>query len=71
MRGTWRTTDGGSGGSDLGTVALVVLSAALALRLAGPVLAATVVLHVVLILAALIVGLGAAGLPGPGRAWVC
>ena len=50
MRGTRQTTDGGSGGSGLGTVALVVLGAALALRLAGPVLAATVGLHMVLIL---------------------
>jgi hypothetical protein len=54
MRGTWQTTDSGSG---LGAVALVVLGARARVKLAGPVLAAAVVLHMVLILAALIVGL--------------
>jgi hypothetical protein len=54
MRGTWQTTDSGSG---LGAVALVVLGARARVKLAGPVLAAAVVLHMVLILAALTVGL--------------
>ena len=57
MRGTWQTTDSGSGGSGLGTVEQRAMPAALALKLARPVLAAAMVLHMVLILAALIVGL--------------
>jgi hypothetical protein len=52
-----------SGGSGLGTAVLVVLGAAVAVKLAAPVLAAaSELLNIVLIAAAVIGGLGAAGL---------
>ena len=55
----------GSGGSGLGTAVLVVIGAALAVKLAGPVLdAAAELLHVLLIAAGVIVGVGAASLVG-------
>jgi hypothetical protein len=55
----------GSGGSGAGTAVLVVLAAALAVKLAGPVLAAVAeLLHVFLIMAGVVVGLGAVGLVG-------
>jgi hypothetical protein len=55
----------GSGGSGLGTAVLVVLAAALAVKAAPVALAAIAeLLHMVLILAAGIVGLGAVGLVG-------
>jgi hypothetical protein len=55
----------GSGGSGLGSAVLVILGAALAVRLAGPVVAAAAgLLHVLLIAAGVIVGLGAASLVG-------
>jgi hypothetical protein len=55
----------GSGGSGLGTPALVVIGAALAVKLAGPVLdAAAELLRVLLIAAGVIVGVGAASLVG-------
>jgi hypothetical protein len=55
----------GSGGSGLGTAVLVVIGAALAVKLAGPVLdAAAELLHVLLIAAGVIVGVGAANLVG-------
>jgi hypothetical protein len=53
----------GSGGG--GTIVLVVLAAALAVKLAGPVLGALAeLLHVFLIVAGVIVGVGAASLVG-------
>jgi hypothetical protein len=55
----------GSGGSGLGTAVLVVIGAALAVKLAGPVLdAAAELLRVLLIAAGVIVGVGAASLVG-------
>jgi len=55
----------GSGGSGLGTAVLVVIGAALAVKLAGPVLdAAAELLRVLLITAGVIVGVGAASLVG-------
>jgi hypothetical protein len=55
----------GSGGSGLGTAVLVVIGAALAVKLAGPVLdAAAELLRVLLIVAGVIVGVGAASLVG-------
>jgi hypothetical protein len=55
----------GSGGSGIGTAVLVVIGAALAVKLAGPVLdAAAELLHVLLIAAGVIVGVGAASLVG-------
>ena len=54
----------GSGGG-LGTAVLVVVGAALAVKLAGPVLAAVAELaRVILIVAGVILGVGAAGLVG-------
>jgi hypothetical protein len=53
------------GSGDGGTIVLVVLAAALAVKLAGPVLGALAeLLHVFLIGAGVIVGAGAAGLVG-------
>jgi hypothetical protein len=53
----------GSGGSGLGTAVLVVVGAALAVKLAGPVLGAVgALVHVLLIAAAIILGVGAVGL---------
>ena len=55
----------GSGGDGLGTAVLVLIGAALAVKLAGPVLAAVAeLLHVFLIVAGVIVGVGAASLVG-------
>ena len=55
----------GSGGNGLGTAVLVVLAAALAVKLAGPVLTAvSELLQMVLIAAAVIVGVSAAGVMG-------
>ena len=55
----------GSGGSGLGTAVLVVIGAALAVKLAGPVLdAAAELLRVLLIAAGVIVGVGGASLVG-------
>jgi hypothetical protein len=55
----------GSGGSGLGTAVLVVIGAALAVKLAGPVLdAAAELLCVLLIAAGVIAGVGAASLVG-------
>ncbi len=55
----------GSGGSGIGTAVLVVIGAALAVKLAGPVLdAAAELLRVLLIAAGVIVGVGAASLVG-------
>jgi hypothetical protein len=55
----------GSGGSGLGTAVLVVIGAALAVKLAGPVLdAAAELLRVLLIAAGVIVFVGAASLVG-------
>jgi hypothetical protein len=55
----------GSGGGGLGTAVLVIVGAALAVKLAGPVLvAASELLQMVLIAAAVIVGVSAAGLVG-------
>jgi hypothetical protein len=55
----------GSGGSGLGTAVLVVLGAALAVRLAGPAVAAVgALVHVLLIAAAVVLGVAAAGLVG-------
>ncbi len=63
MRGTWQTTDGG-GGAGLGVAVLV--GAALAVKAAPAVLAAAAgLVRVVLIVAGVIVGVGAAGLVGP------
>ena len=51
--------------SGAGTAVLVVLAAALAVKLAGPVLGALAeLLHVFLIVAGVVVGVGAAGLVG-------
>jgi hypothetical protein len=58
-------THGHSGGSGLGTAVLVVIGAALAVKLAGPVLDATAeLLRVLLIAAGVIVGVGGASLVG-------
>jgi hypothetical protein len=58
-------THGHSGGSGLGTAVLVVIGAALAVKLAGPVLdAAAELLRVLLIAAGVIVGVGGASLVG-------
>jgi hypothetical protein len=58
-------THGHGGGSGLGTAVLVLFGAALAVKAAGPVLAAVAELvHVLLIVAGVIVGVGAAGLVG-------
>jgi hypothetical protein len=58
-------THGHGGGSGLGTAVLVLFGAALAVKLAGPVLdAATELLRVLLIAAGVIVGVGAASLAG-------
>ena len=55
----------GSGGSGIGTAVLVVIGAALAVKLAGPVLdAAAELLRVLLIAAGVIVFVGAASLVG-------
>ena len=55
----------GSGGSGLGELVLVILGAALVVAVAGPVLAALAeILHVFLIAAGVIVGVGAASLVG-------
>jgi hypothetical protein len=62
MRGTWQTTDGGGGGG-LGVAVLVLLGAALAVKLAGPVVAAVAELvQVLLITAVVILGLAAVAL---------
>jgi hypothetical protein len=51
----------GSGGSGIGTAVLVVLGAALAMNLAGPVAAAAgELLHIVMVAAGVILGLGVA-----------
>ena len=53
----------GSGGSGLGTAVLVLVGAALAVKLAGPVAAAVgEFVHVLLIVAAVLLGVSAAGL---------
>ena len=50
----------GSGGSGLGTAVLVLISATLAAKVAGPVLAAVgELVHVLIIVAGVIVGVGA------------
>jgi hypothetical protein len=55
----------GSGGGGLGTAVLVVLAAAAVVKLAGPVLAAVgELVHLALIVAGVIVGVGAMGLVG-------
>jgi hypothetical protein len=55
----------GSGGSGLGMAVLVVVGAALVVKLAGPVLAAVAELvRVILIVAGVILGIGIAGLVG-------
>ena len=60
----------GSGGNGLGTAVLVVIGAALAVKLAGPVLdAAAELLRVLLITAGVIVGVGAASLVGLAWRW--
>jgi hypothetical protein len=58
MKGTWETTEGGGGGP--GTVVLVIVAAALL----GPAVAAAVaeLLHVLVIVAGVIAGVGATGL---------
>jgi hypothetical protein len=55
----------GSGGGGLGTAVLVVLAAAAVVKLAGPVVAAVgELVHLALIVAGVIVGVGAIGLVG-------
>jgi hypothetical protein len=62
-------THGSGGGSGIGTAVLVILGAALAVNLAGPVAAAAgELLHIVMIAAGVILGVGAAGLVALG-AW--
>jgi hypothetical protein len=52
----------GSGGGGLGTAVLVLVAAALAVRVAGPVLSAAAgLVHILLIAAAVILGLAGAG----------
>ena len=57
-----------SGGGGLGTAILVIVGAALAVKLAGPVLAAVgELVHVLVIAAAVCLGLAGAGLCGLAR----
>jgi hypothetical protein len=65
MKGTWQTTDGGGLGDAVAAVVVVLVVVAVA----GPVLGAAAaavaeLVHVLLIAAAVIVGVGAAGLVG-------
>jgi hypothetical protein len=65
MRGTWQTTDFGGGGAGLGTALLVIVGAALFVKATPVALAgAAALLHLVLIVAAVILGLAAVAVAG-------
>jgi hypothetical protein len=65
MKGTWQTTDGGGLGDAVAAVVVVLVVVAVAGPVLGAVAAAVAELvHVLLIAAAVIVGVGAAGLAG-------
>jgi hypothetical protein len=65
MRGTWQTTEGGGLGDTVDAIVVVLVVVAVAGPVLGAVAAAVAELvHVLLIAAAVIVGVGAAGLGG-------